>query len=648
MCEDHPSETPPPVVLTQPRDGVPDVVVDAPALRRTVESLAGGSGPVAIDAERASGFRYLPRAYLIQLRREGAGTSLIDPIRFDNLESLDDALADTEWILHAASQDLPCLTDVGMRPRALFDTELAARLCGFERVGLAALTEKLLGFTLEKHHSAADWSTRPLPADWLVYAALDVELLVDLRNLLDEELTAQGKRAWAAEEFDALINAPAPAPRAEPWRRTSGIHRVRGRRALGRVRSLWTLRDEIARGLDKAPSKIIPDPAIADAAVADPTDFGELIAIPGFQRRHGRGNAKRWLKALAEARRIPEAELPSVTPVSDGPPSTHRWASRDPEAAARLQRARTAVAAIADEHALPAENLLAPATVRALCWRPPRRITEETVADVLRRNNARPWQIGLSAGVLTEALNEKLSRGLDGGVDRAGQQVLHVGVAVGDDGFDADHQVLGPHDDETAAAVTFDADLAGVPVPRHVGGLVGFVQERVALDRVVGGVRLRLVPGRAQLHYGRRSRAARRDALDHAVVVVALRRLVDVQSRYARQIDGPAGGTGDPVPVGGGRRTVGLRAARRLGATATAGAARIPVGEGDHQDHGHGDDQRPDAPADDPAEAAFLLGRHRWRHHRLTHEGDATADSDEAGTREAAGGSVLPASNIAP
>lgn len=392
------------MVLTEPRDGVPEVVSDLEGLRTVVDRFRAATGPVAVDAERASGFRYQPRAYLIQLRRAGAGTALVDPTGFEDLRELNAALADTEWILHAASQDLPCLAGEGMRPPRLFDTELAARLCGFERVGLAALVEKLLGFTLEKHHSAADWSTRPLPADWLTYAALDVELLVELRDILDAELRLQGKRDWADEEFAAALNAPAPAPRAEPWRRTSGIHRVRGARPLARVRELWYLRDEIAQRLDRAPSKIVPDPALADAAIADPTDFGELTSIPGFQRRHGRANAKRWLQALSKVRKLSEDELPSVSPASDGPPSTHRWASRDPAAAARLKRARAAVAEVAAAHELPPENLVAPAAVRALCWQPPRPITRTTVAEALEHHGVRAWQIELVAKTLVAAV----------------------------------------------------------------------------------------------------------------------------------------------------------------------------------------------------------------------------------------------------
>lgn len=403
MLEDH-HETAPPTLLTEPKDGVPEVVADPQSLRDTITAFEAGTGPIAFDAERASGFRYLPRAYLLQLRRDGVGTVLIDPIMFDDLAALNDVINEDEWILHAASQDLPCLSEIGLHPHRLFDTELAARLCGFERVGLAALTERLLGISLEKHHSAADWSTRPLPKDWLNYAALDVELLIDLRNILDAELREQGKREWADEEFAATAVAPPPAPRKEPWRRTSGIHRVRGAQALARVRELWLLRDEIARHLDKAPSKIIPDPAIADAAIADPSDMSSLFKIPGFQRRHGRANAKRWLEALDMARNTPESQLPSLAPHTDGPPATHRWASRDPQAAARLKAARTAVTELAQEHNVPAENLLAPAAVRALAWKPPKRVTSTSVSEALKRNGARDWQIRLTRASLTEAL----------------------------------------------------------------------------------------------------------------------------------------------------------------------------------------------------------------------------------------------------
>ena len=393
------------VVLTAPRDGTPEPVTTPAGLARAAKLLAAGSGPVAVDAERASGYRYTHRAYLVQLRREGAGTILIDPLPFDDLSEIAEAIADTEWVLHAASQDLPCLAEIGMLPGRLFDTELAARLANLERVGLAALTEQLLGFALEKHHSAADWSTRPLPTSWLSYAALDVELLIDLRGQLEAELISQDKLAWAREEFAALVASagrPVP-PRTDPWRRTSGIHKVRGARALSRVRALWYARDRIAARRDAAPGRVLPDAAIIAAAETNPADERELLAVPGFGGRSVRRLASVWADALAEARALTEQELPQP-PAADGPPPPHRWAERDPVAAARLTRCREVVTRLATEHSLPPENLVAPDAIRRLAWTPPQPISPGTVAAALAGTAVRPWQIGLLADELAVAL----------------------------------------------------------------------------------------------------------------------------------------------------------------------------------------------------------------------------------------------------
>jgi len=392
-------------VLTSPRDGTPDPVVTPSELRRAAELLAAGTGPVAVDAERASGYRYTPRAYLVQLRRAGAGTILIDPVPFDDLLVINEAIADAEWVLHAASQDLPCLVELGLKPTRLFDTELAGRLANFERVGLAALTEQLLGFALEKHHSAADWSTRPLPASWLSYAALDVELLTDLRDQLEEELTKQGKLDWAHEEFAALVATAGrpPVPRPDPWRRTSGIHKIRGVRSLARVRSLWYARDRVASRRDAAPGRVLPDTAIVAAATADPKDERELLALPGFGGRSVRRLAPLWLDALAEARALSDKELPQP-PVPDGPPPPHRWAERDPIAAARLARCREVVTRLAGVHNLPPENLVSPDAVRRLAWTPPAELSSATVAGALAGTGVRAWQLGLLAEELAVAL----------------------------------------------------------------------------------------------------------------------------------------------------------------------------------------------------------------------------------------------------
>jgi ribonuclease D len=384
---------------------MPPLVTTADALAEATARLGAGHGPVAVDAERASGFRYGHRAFLVQFRRGGAGTVLIDPVACPDLSGINEALADAEAVIHAASQDLPCLSDLGYRPRMLFDTELAGRLLGYPRVGLGTLVESVLGLTLEKSHSAADWSTRPLPEEWLRYAALDVEVLVELRDALARELTEQGKTEWARQEFAAELSAGPAPPRPEPWRRTSGIHRVRSRRGLAVVRELWLERDRIAQRRDLSPTRVLPDAAIIEAARSLPAAPGDLAAIPGFNTRGARRHGAEWLRAIHRAVAQPDRGLPAVSArPSEGPPPAHRWPERDPDAATRLTAVRAVVAALADEHHLPAENLLPPDAVRRLAWQPPDPATPEAVAVGLAGFGARPWQVDLTSLPIAGAL----------------------------------------------------------------------------------------------------------------------------------------------------------------------------------------------------------------------------------------------------
>ncbi|MFJ3586679.1 HRDC domain-containing protein [Streptomyces sp. NPDC090127] len=393
-----------PIPLLEPREGMPPVVATDEALAEVIAAFAAGRGPVAVDAERASGYRYGQRAYLVQLRREGAGTALVDPVGCPDLSGLGEALAGTEWILHAATQDLPCLRDIGMVPSRLFDTELAGRLAGFPRVGLGAMVESVLGYALEKGHSAVDWSTRPLPEPWLRYAALDVELLVDLRDALEKELDRQGKLEWALQEFDAIASAPPAPPRKDPWRRTSGMHKVRRRRQMAVVRELWTARDKVAQRRDVSPGKVLSDAAIVEAALAVPANVAALTALPGFGHRMGRRQLEQWQSAVDRARALADSELPQPGQQVAGPPPPRAWADKDPAAAARLSAARTAISALAEELNLPQENLITPDTVRRVCWEPPTPPTPDTVSAALAGYGARPWQVDLVTPLLTTAL----------------------------------------------------------------------------------------------------------------------------------------------------------------------------------------------------------------------------------------------------
>ncbi|XVX18775.1 HRDC domain-containing protein [Actinomycetota bacterium] len=387
--------------LHTPADGVPPVIDSERGVLECARAIAAGEGPVALDAERASGYRYGQRAYLVQLRREGAGSWLIDPIACPDLSPVDEAIGRAEWILHAATQDLPCLAEVGLRPRQLFDTELAARLLGLPRVGLAAVVQHYLGLALAKEHSAVDWSTRPLPEPWLRYAALDVEVLVDLRNLMGVDLAREGKAEWARQEFEALLDW-APAVRVDPWRRTSGVHKIRHRRTLAVVREIWEERDRIAADRDTAVGRVLPDAAIVEIASASPRDVSQLPSGHRAIARYGR----QWVGAVRRGLELPEDQLPAQSLRSDGPPPPRAWADRDPVAAARLARTRELLGAFAEEHSIPIENVCSPDPLRRVVWTPPADPTLAGFEDALAGHGVRRWQREIVAPFLVQAFTE--------------------------------------------------------------------------------------------------------------------------------------------------------------------------------------------------------------------------------------------------
>ncbi|MEY2634689.1 MAG: hypothetical protein RIS75_629 [Actinomycetota bacterium] len=397
-------EAPTSVALTAPREGLPEVAATHEHLAQVAQAIAKGVGPIAVDAERASGYRYSSRAYLIQLRREGSGSHLIDPIEMTDLNPLAQAMQDAEWILHASTQDLGCLREVGLHPNALFDTEVAGRLLGRERVGLGYLLESELGISLAKEHSAADWSTRPLPEPWLVYAALDVELLIELREILKNELIERDRWQWAEQEFQYLANWHPPQPKPDAWRKTSGIHAVRNPQELAVVRELWIERDRIAREKDKAPGRVLSDAGIIDIAKLPLKSARDIFRLDSLRNRAHKALADHWWEIRSQALAMSGDQLPGPAPKSNNPPPPKAWPDKFPEAAARWDVIRPAVVAKSEDLGIAPEVLISPELIRRVCWDPENNLSDaETLRQWFETQGARPWQAQIAADCVLPA-----------------------------------------------------------------------------------------------------------------------------------------------------------------------------------------------------------------------------------------------------
>ena len=402
------------VPLLAPAAGVPQLIADEPAFEKALRELELGTGPFAIDAERASGFKFSARAYLIQIKRQGGGLHLIDPIPFGPNHrlfiELNELLQSDEVILHASTQDLPCLRELGINPKKLFDTELGGRVAGLPRVGLGPLLESLMEVSLAKEHSAADWSQRPLRQEWLNYAALDVELLVELREKVYGLLASANKWEWASEEFQAILDAPPPPPRVDPWRRTSGMHKIKKRNQLAIVRALWTVRNEIAQEVDISQGRLLSDAAIVEIAsvahvktLKTKKDLERALRPLGLRARWME-NAATWVSTISDALALAEDQWPQARTDSDSLPPIKIWRERFPEKYAPLTHAKALLLAKADELSIPLENMITPEYIRRICWNAPK----GEVAQALASLGARSWQIEIAAPILESALLETI------------------------------------------------------------------------------------------------------------------------------------------------------------------------------------------------------------------------------------------------
>ena len=381
-----------------------ELIDNQESLINCCNNLEKDEQPYAIDAERASGFKYSQRAYLLQISSATSDIYLIDPTSIKDLTPLRQLLNNKSWILHAATQDLPCLFELELKPGEIFDTELAARLLSLPHVGLGGLLEDELQITLDKEHSAADWSKRPLPQDWLVYAALDVEFLHQLRKILTQKLSDNNKFDLAQQEFKALCSWQSPGLRNDPWRRTSGMHEVRGGQDSAIVRQIWLKRDEIAQQRDIAAGRVLNDAGIVEIAAKKPKTVQELKDLASIKYRPAKNDAEIWFEQLQIALQMGPDQWPVKQKGAESYPAHKSWLEKRPEAYHRLQFVKAQLHKLSEELLIPVEHLCSPDLVKKWCWDKP---TDqlETINDWLISQGARDWQAQNLAPVLLSSLD---------------------------------------------------------------------------------------------------------------------------------------------------------------------------------------------------------------------------------------------------
>jgi ribonuclease D len=395
-------------LLARPRQQDVRLIETYDQLTEVVGLLSAQSGPIAVDAERASGFKYGSQAYLVQLYRRGGPIAMIDPqaVLADNPNAfrvVSDLLDSAEWVLHAATQDMPCLAELGLRPNKIFDTELGARIANLDRVGLGSACEQLLGIRLAKEHSAVDWSTRPLPENWLIYAALDVDVLIDLRDAVETALKTQSKLDWANAEFENLLKFEPKPLNPDKWRTLSGLSSVKDQKQLAVAKALWLAREALGQKLDVSPGRLVPDASLLEAATSNARTRAELAANRKFAGRASRSYLDTWWAAIQAGQAT--RDLPPLRVALTGIPGHRSWPQRYPDADARLKAVRAQLSTLAEELNIPIENLVSPEVVRQACWAPEIE-SVETLMQQLAGHGARKWQVDLIAQVIFEAITK--------------------------------------------------------------------------------------------------------------------------------------------------------------------------------------------------------------------------------------------------
>lgn len=273
---------------------------------------------VTVDTEFLRERTYYSKLCLIQLAYQddsGADAVLVDPLVDGiSLEPLYDLFKDVGVVkvFHAARQDLEIFyVDEGIIPTPLFDTQVAAMVCGYgDQAGYETLVRKIAQASLDKSSRFTDWSRRPLSEAQKTYALADVTHLRDIYEFLSAKLTKSGRQKWVSEEM-AILNDPATY-RVEPedaWRRVKT--RTNSGKFLGMVRELARFREQYAQGKDVPRNRVFKDDALVELASTKPKSEKDLGRSRLLLREARKGEiAAGILKAIETGLALSNEDLP--------------------------------------------------------------------------------------------------------------------------------------------------------------------------------------------------------------------------------------------------------------------------------------------------------------------------------------------------
>ena len=368
-------------------------VGDTSALIEMLVDLRGRQ-QISVDLESDSYHHYTEKIAPLQIG-DGENIYIVDPFGVD-MEKAAPLFADrrVEKVFHDVDYDgRMLLTYLGVKPTPIFDTMVAARILGKEKVGLADLLGEYFGLSVDKGLQKADWSRRPLGREMLEYAALDVAYLIPLRERLKEEIEARGRWDWAAEEFARLVGNLEQLPeRGATFTRVKRARELSPRQ-LAVPQALLDWREGRGKAMDIPTLKGIGTERLLKGAAAPPRNRRELQRLDALSERQIDRFGGDVLRAVEKGRKLQDAKLPAF------PARAHQ--KRDLSAERMLKHFKAARDRRAEDLGLDPGFLLPNAALKAIA-----RLKPSSVSELEESGLLKGWQIEAMGDALLSCLRE--------------------------------------------------------------------------------------------------------------------------------------------------------------------------------------------------------------------------------------------------